>query len=302
MPTPITLYRIFIASPSDTIEERNKIQSVIHDWNSVNSIQYKMILQPVMWESNAIPEIGDSPQEVLNKQLLPSCDMLVGIFRTRIGTVTRNAESGTVDEINEFIKTKRPVSLYFCNGLTSQHEIDSDQKFKLDEFKRSIKEKGVVWEYSTTENLSNSFFKHLLLKINDLQKLPAVPEEFKDSTNSSTDKLVKYYNRVHIDWNVYLPTVPYHKGTLDRLEQDYKDLFDIVNTLDHDDTKKIQKKLYDALRILRYVIDSGRQGSGFLSAFWSRSKRKKDHDTFFSLIKESLNELKKDQNLEQNKE
>jgi hypothetical protein len=245
-------------------------------------------------------KLSENIQEMLNKQLLPTCDMLVGVFRTRIGTTTRNAESGTVDEINEFIKTKRPVLLYFCNVLSPQDESDEDQTVKLDGFKRSIRDKGVVWEYSTPEDLSKSFFKHLLLKINDLQKLPAIPEGFGGPTNSSIDKLVKFYNRASIDWNVYLPTVPSHKGTLDRLEQDYHDLFDIINTLNDSETKKIHKKLYDALRSLRYVIDSGRQGPSFFSAFWNKSKKKKEHDTFFSLIKESINELKGDQNPEQN--
>jgi hypothetical protein len=300
MPILTTQYRIFIASPSDTTDERDKIQSVIYDWNSVNSMNYKMTLQPVRWESDAIPDIGDGPQEVLNKQLLPKCDMLVGVFRNRIGTTTKNAESGTVEEINEFIKTNKPVILYFCNQLTSNNEIDSDQKSKLDDFKRSIKEKGIVWEYSTVEDLSRTFFKHLLLKINDLQNLPISPEVSENSTVLTIKRLKRLYNKASIDWNVYRPYVPYHKGTLDRLEQNYRDLFDIVNVLNEDDAKRIQNRLHNALSTLRYVIDSGRQGPGLFSAFWDSIKgekeREKYHNKFFSLIEESINELKKDRN------
>lgn len=296
MPTISTVYRIFIASPSDTTEERKIIRNVIYEWNSTNSVRYNIILDPVAWESHSIPAIGNSPQEVLSKQLLPICDILVGVFRSRIGTTTKNAQSGTVDEIHEFIETNRPVILYFCNEVSSQDKIDLDQKTKLDEFKNSIKERGIVWPYNTKEELSHEFSRHLSLKINELQRLyksQIIPEEFDGPNKSAVDRLVKYYQRVNIDWNVYRPTAQFNEGTLDRLEQAYEGLWNISNNLSDDETKKIKPKLLNALHTLRFVIDSGQHGPSFFSVFGRESKKKKEHDEFFSLLKDSITELKK---------
>src|SRR5208282_974181 len=111
--------------------------------------------------------------------------------------------------------------------------------------------------------------------------------EFEDPKKSAIDKLVNYYNRVSIDWNVYRPYAPFNKGTLDRLEQANGDLWSIYNSLNDNETKKIKPKLYNALNTLRYVIDSGRQGSSFFSGFLKESKRRKEYDEFFSLLKDS---------------
>jgi hypothetical protein len=123
--------------------------------------------------------------------------------------------------------------------------------------------------------------------------IPSSQGESGDLKKSRIDRLIKYYNRVNTDWNVYRPYVPYNVGTLDRLEHAYEDLWDISNSLNDDETKKIKPKLHDALQILRYIIDSGRNGASFFSGFQSESKRKKEHDEFFSLLKDCITELKK---------
>ena len=111
-----------------------------------------------------------------------------------------------------------------------------------------------------------------------------------DPKESCLDGLIKYYNRVNTDWNSFRPFAPH---TLDRLEQAYEDLWIIFNSLNDDETEKIKPKLYHALKILRFVIDSGRQGPSFFSAFQRESKRKKEHDEFFSLLNDSITELEK---------
>jgi len=59
--------------------------------------------------------MGDRPQAILNKQLGEISNILIGIFWTRLGTHTGQAESGTVEEIEEFMKAGKPVLLYFSN-------------------------------------------------------------------------------------------------------------------------------------------------------------------------------------------
>lgn len=61
MPKYIKQYRILVASPSDVMNERRVIRQVIHDWNSNVGLTLNITLEPVMWETHAVPEMGDRP-------------------------------------------------------------------------------------------------------------------------------------------------------------------------------------------------------------------------------------------------
>lgn len=52
------------------------------------------MLLPVKWETHAIPQSGIRPQEAINRQLVNQCDVLLGMFWTKLGTSTGVAESG----------------------------------------------------------------------------------------------------------------------------------------------------------------------------------------------------------------
>ena len=100
MPRRAIVYRILIASTCDMVEERKVIPEVLHTWNAANSYYKGVYLEPVLFETHAIPEMGDRPQAIINKQLVESCDILIGTFWTRLGTPTGKAESGPVEESN----------------------------------------------------------------------------------------------------------------------------------------------------------------------------------------------------------
>jgi len=63
-----TTYRVLIASPNDVTIAREAITEVIYRWNGINSDYYKVSLLPVKWETDAAPEAGDRPQEIINRQ------------------------------------------------------------------------------------------------------------------------------------------------------------------------------------------------------------------------------------------
>ena len=56
--------------------------------------------------------VRNSPQAVLNHQLVQKSDMLVGMFWTKLGTGTGVAESGTVEEIDQFVSAARPKGCF----------------------------------------------------------------------------------------------------------------------------------------------------------------------------------------------
>jgi hypothetical protein len=52
--------------------------------------------------------------------------MLICVFGKKLETSTENAESGTIEEINEHINERKPVMIYFKNydykGITSKNK------------------------------------------------------------------------------------------------------------------------------------------------------------------------------------
>ncbi len=96
--------KILIASPGDVEEERSVIPEVISRWNNINAESTSVVLLPVKWETHSAPRLGDCAQGIINNQLVDSCDMVIGVFWTRLGSPTGVSESGTAEEIECFIK------------------------------------------------------------------------------------------------------------------------------------------------------------------------------------------------------
>ncbi|GAG83881.1 unnamed protein product, partial [marine sediment metagenome] len=158
-----TVIPVMIASPGDVIEERDVIRSVIYDWNDINSSASKVILIPVGWETNISPELGARPQEIINIRILEDCDLLVGVFWTRIGTPTGKAKSGTVEEIEEHIKSGKPAMIYFSSKPVAPESLDSVQYSEVQSFKDKCKKRGLVEEFENIEQFKQKFAKQLPL-------------------------------------------------------------------------------------------------------------------------------------------
>ncbi len=111
MPFKGEIYRVLIASPSDLAEERQVATEAINDWNAQHALAEEIVLLPVKWETHAIPRTGIRPQAAINQQIVTSSDLLVGMFWTKLGTNTGVADSGTVEEIDQFVAAGKPALL-----------------------------------------------------------------------------------------------------------------------------------------------------------------------------------------------
>lgn len=160
-----TVIPIMIASPGDVAEERKIIREVIHEWNDINANASKVVLSPIGWETHSSPELGARPQELINKRVLKDCDILVGVFWTRIGSPTGNFKSGTVEEINEHMEAKKPVMLYFSSKPFSEDSIDQNQYQELKAFKKQCKELGLIEGYDTVDEFRSKFYRQLQICI-----------------------------------------------------------------------------------------------------------------------------------------
>jgi hypothetical protein len=155
-----------IASPGDVQAERNIVREVLNEWNSVNGARRQQMLLPLGWETDVAPEMGDQPQNIINKRILADADMLVGIFWTRLGTPTANYASGAVEEIEEHLKAKRPAMLYFSTAPAVLDSVDPQQYSALKAFKDSCKSRGLFVTYSDVEDFRRKFSKDLQIVMN----------------------------------------------------------------------------------------------------------------------------------------
>ena len=162
-----TVYHVLIASPTDVNRERHIIREAIYEWNAVQSKQLGVVILPVMWEVDVYPDIGARPQEIINKQIIDESDILIGLFWSKIGTQTDNSLSGTVEEIESFIKNKKPAMIYFSDR-NLPNNVDIGQLTALRGFKEFCKSQGVIGTYKNEEELKENFIRHitqLILKL-----------------------------------------------------------------------------------------------------------------------------------------
>lgn len=190
MPSNIIKYKIIVSSPSDIVEEHGVIAEVIESWNNTNSDYYDAILERVSWKTHTTPEIGNRPQAIITKQLdLKDCDVLVGIFWTRLGTPTGKAESGTVEEIEEFIKYSKPVLIYFSSIPIPPENIDVEQYGRLSKIRNKYEKEGLIVSYKSIDDFRDKFRMDLARKMNSIHKgHKKVPEEHEISPKKEIAK------------------------------------------------------------------------------------------------------------------
>jgi hypothetical protein len=162
-----TTFNVMIASPGDVASERAIVRDVVYEWNAVNSNSRKVVLLPVGWETHSSPDMGAAAQTIINRQVLSKCDLLVGVFWTRIGTATEHHLSGTVEEIEEHILTGKPAMLYFSSQPVVLDMVDMDQVQKLKAFRASCQSRGLYETYDSHGEFKDKFYRQLQLKVNE---------------------------------------------------------------------------------------------------------------------------------------
>lgn len=160
-------FNVMIASPGDVASERAIVRDVVYEWNAVHSSTRKIVLLPIGWETHSSPEMGAPAQKIINSQVLNKCDLLVGVFWTRIGTPTENHPSGTVEEIEKHISSGKPAMLYFSSQPVAMDTADLDQVRRLKEFKQSCQTRGLYEGYDSLGEFKEKFYRHLQLKVNE---------------------------------------------------------------------------------------------------------------------------------------
>ncbi len=163
----VTKLKIFVASPGDVQEERDRLEDIIDELNLGITREKGLVLELVRWETHAWPAMGEDAQEVVNREIGPY-DVFVGIMWKRFGTPTKRAESGTKEEFDLayelWNKYGRPHIMFYFNRApfspSSQDELE--QMSKVLAFKEELAQKGgLYWEYDGPDEFEKCVRRHL---------------------------------------------------------------------------------------------------------------------------------------------
>lgn len=161
------IYKCFIASPSDTSEERSLCDTVFEDINKTLGEQLNFRIESKKWEVDAYPSFGEDGQAVVTEQLLDDFQLFIGIMWNTFGTPTKRAESGTEEEFNIAYKkhieeSSVEILLYFNAEPSDTDSLDLDQVQKVRDFKNKVSGLGGLYsKYNGANDFKEKLNKHI---------------------------------------------------------------------------------------------------------------------------------------------
>jgi len=149
------LLTVLVASPGDVSAARSVVQGEIEGWTrSAFSRVSSVELRAKLWELDSVPELGaGDAQQVLNRQLLDSADILIAVFHARLGTATARAVSGTAEEIGGAIARKLKIHV-FIDQSDIPRDHDPQQLAELKDFVASLRERGLIGDFRSHDELA----------------------------------------------------------------------------------------------------------------------------------------------------
>ncbi len=100
-------------------------------------------------EDDTTPETGRRTQESINRQIVDPADILIAVFSARLGTPTGKAKSGTVEEIERFLRANKRVMVYFAKRRASADTASSFEYKRLMSFKERFRRTALYFEYAS---------------------------------------------------------------------------------------------------------------------------------------------------------
>lgn len=176
------------AMDEKTKKVRNEIVNVMTHWNSINSKCRKISYVPLGQGINTVPGVGKSAQAVIDKQSVKESDFAILIFNTSRGTSTEKADSGTLDELDSFLKIKKPIYVFIKASK------------EMEDIKKQIQAKKTVF-YEKYKSISE-----LKTKIRDVLDITAnsySEKQQKSNTKTIQDGQLAYTIRNDQYANIY---------------------------------------------------------------------------------------------------
>jgi hypothetical protein len=227
--------RVFVASPGDVKAEREKVREIIDRVNERVALAKGILLDPWLWEVDAIPEIGEAQQSI--NKYLDEAAIVILILWNRMGMPTSQAASGTVEEyeraLARFKKTGWPhVMAYFSQQKGDPLSAEqTDQRKKVLDFQKAHTEIFSA-SYSKPKEFCEKLEKHLGELVDKLAAPAGLQRRYQ--------KLL-YVKVTHLRTKA-ADTAPVYRRNVERLAEDIRmvDVYDeaVYYTLELFSSKK----------------------------------------------------------------
>lgn len=210
MPKDVTLYKLLISCPGDVKEEIRIVNEVVVEFNDMFSDTLGITILPKHWSKSSYPQSGGKPQALLNDQFVNGCDAAVAIFWTRFGSPTDEYGSGTEEEIEIMLKSKKQVFMYFSDKPISPSDYDTEGYKKIQAFREKYKDRGKYETYSSAEEFRALFRAHLIQHFMSAKRVQEITvaqrSDLKllgiDATSRLTDNLPVMNFALNTDWSM----------------------------------------------------------------------------------------------------
>src|SRR5215212_3879386 len=134
----------------------------VSNWNDGHAGAMGLMMEARTWRTHGVPELGEDAQAILNRQMGDHCDAIIAIFGARMGTPTPRALSGTAEEIERFVTVGKRVMVYFSSGPIPREGFSAEQYQALEDFKRAMRQQGLLGEYASVDDLRRQLDLHLV--------------------------------------------------------------------------------------------------------------------------------------------
>ncbi len=203
MSATVEQYTILISAPSDITEENEIkiVKNTIDKFNRIIGTKNGINLISKYWKEDAIPGMGDTPQNLLNKQIVDDSDAIITIFWTRFGSPTDSYNSGTEEEIMRLKNSSKQVFLYFSNCSLSPDSMNNEQYKKVVDFKERNKCNSLFFTYDDLYIFSELLYDHLINYFLTSLKKPKKKGFFdiKSFINGKLDNKLIFYNTTYCE-------------------------------------------------------------------------------------------------------
>ncbi len=188
VPFSAKIFLVFIASPSDLQQERAVATQAIESWNRSHARAEQTAFVPVRWEW-AVAAQGSDGQSQINTQQVESADVVLAMFKDKLGKPTKKHPSGTAEEIAVGLSLNKVVSVlrFSVEGDDSISRDQAEEISRLNEYLSNVFDDGLVQKFGTDEELHRRIEDLLWKVVRDNRTAPLVvaPNETLDAVRDT---------------------------------------------------------------------------------------------------------------------
>ncbi len=280
MPKTEIILQVFVGSPGDVKDERIVLEEVIQELNNTWSEIYNIRLDLIKWETHTSPGMAEDAQAAVNEQIPDTYDIFIAIFWSRLGTPTKRAKSGTLEEFNrayERYKADRnsiEIMVYFKETPIKPSQFDPDQMKELNDFRSHLKELGLYFDFDSTDSFEKLVRNHLNQKIKKwaecLYGNSQPPSEIRPTAEEKVHPTFELITEKELLEKIKntTPLIERVNATLDHIDKLINDLYNRVNKRSTNGKK--QKKLLEIPMKEKESLMAANNVSYFLTDFTYR--------------------------------